>query len=120
MAIKPDVAQHLFANRPAKVQVGDRRLLTEEGLKLPLSDGVKVALARVFARRIDAKEFQVCVFFRGEGKQELVTQELVVQCQLPETMALVGHTQGTCGQRERERSEKLNGSRSLKKKKKKK
>lgn len=76
-AVQPNAAQHLFADRPAKVEVGDGSLVAEEGLKLLLIeeevhdnvdlgwvlyqslpaasfDGVKVCLARVFAHYVNA------------------------------------------------------------------
>lgn len=100
-AVQPDAAQHFFTHRPAKVQVGDRGLLAEEGPKLlfveekvhddvdlggvtdqslPAAslDGVKVSLARVFAYHVDAEMLQVDVLFRGQSKQELITEEMVV------------------------------------------
>lgn len=76
-AVESDAAQHVFADRAAKVEVGDWSLLAEEGLKfllveeevhddvdlgrvvhqrLPAAalDGVEVRLAGVFAHHVDA------------------------------------------------------------------
>lgn len=119
-AVEPDAAQHLFADCPAKVEVGDRGLVTEERLKLLLveeevhdyvdlgrvpdqgipaapSDGVKVRLPRVFTDHIDAQVLQVHVFFRGQSEEQLIAEEVVVQCQLSEAVALVCDTQDPWG-----------------------
>lgn len=119
-AVEPDAAEHLFADCSAKVEVGDGGLVTEERLKLLLieeevhddvdlgrvpdqgipaapSDGVKLRLPGVFTHHIDTQVLQVDVFFRGQSEEQLITEEVVVQRQLSEAVALVCDTQDPWG-----------------------
>lgn len=114
-AVQTHAAQDLLADGAAEIEVRDGDLLVEEGAKLvlvekevhdqvelgrvphhgvpaALFDGVEV-LARVLADHVDAQVLQVDVFLRGEGQQEFVTEEVVVQRQLSEPVTLIRHAQ---------------------------
>lgn len=114
-----DSAQHVFADGAAKVQVRDGDLVAEEGAKLVLIEeevhdqvelggvvhhGVPAALldrvellTGVLADHVDAKVLQVDALLRGERNEKFVTQQVVVEGQFSQAVALVGHTQDAWG-----------------------
>ena len=112
--MEANAAQDILADRAAEVEVCDGGFLVEERTELvliekevhdqvefgwvphhsvpaALLDGVEV-LAGVLAHHVNTQVFQVDVFLRGEGQQELVTQEVVVQRELSQPVTLVCHT----------------------------
>lgn len=116
---EPHAAQHVFADGAAEVQVRDGDLVAEERVELLLVEvevhdqaelggvahhGVPAALldavellARVLADHVDAEVLEVNVLLRGERDEEFVAQQVVVQSQLSQAVALIGHTHDSCG-----------------------
>ena len=121
---RPHPAQDVLDDGAAEVQVGDGDLLPEEGPELVLVEeevhdqvdlgrvahqGVPAALlegaevlARGLAHHVDAQVLQVNVLLRGQREQQLVAQQVVVERQLPQAVALVGHAQYAWGEAQEE------------------
>lgn len=57
-----------------------------------LLDGVKL-LARILADHVNAKVLKVDVLLRGEGNEKFIAQQMVVESQFSQAVALIGHTQ---------------------------
>lgn len=117
---EPDAAQHVFADGAAEVQVRDGDFVAEErvelllvevevhhqvefggvahhGVPAALLDGVEL-LAWVLADHVDAKVLEVNVLLRGERDEEFVAQQVVVQSQFSQAVALIGHAHDACKQ----------------------
>ena len=114
-AVQADAPQHLLAHRLAEVHVRDGRRLPEEGPELvPVeeevhddADGGRVAHQRLpaaalqgaearlarLAHHVHAQVLQPHVLLRRQGQEQLVTQQVVVQRELPQAVALVCYTQ---------------------------
>lgn len=57
--------------------------------------GVEVRLARVLAHHVHAQVLQVDMLLGGQRQQQLIAQQVVIQRQLSQPVALVRRTQDT-------------------------
>lgn len=112
---EPNAAQHVFTDGAAEVQMRYRDFIAEERAKLVLIEeevhhqikfwrvahhgipatllnGVKL-LARILANNINAKVLEMNVLLRGEGNEKFITQQMVVESQFSQAMALISHAQ---------------------------
>lgn len=73
--------------------------MLDESVPAALLNGVELSLPGVLADNVDAQVFQPDVLLRRQSQQQLVAQQVVVQRQLSQAMALVSHTEDTCHKR---------------------
>lgn len=78
-----------------EVEVHDQikfRRVTLHGVPAALFDGVKL-LAGIFTDHVNAEVLEMHVLLRGEGDEKFITQQMVVESQFSQAMALISHTQ---------------------------